>query len=180
MKRFLIFAGLLFVSTAPLVVFAKGELVRVEVTGPALSAPLVVEDSKVLREFLIWSGPNSGPIGDPQSDDSHSFIDWHEGIAEHVPKGMTIYEVSFFHVFNRQPPDARLTYVVKYAYDAVSKRGYIYLPGPKEENYRLNVTTIIHDVEGHWFLASSSWESLVAPLIQQRTVRSASDVAARR
>ena len=24
-----------------------------------------------------------------------------------------------------------------------------------------------YEVEGHWFLASSSWESLVAPLIQR-------------
>jgi hypothetical protein len=182
MKRFLTVAGLLIASTAPLVALAKGDLVRIEVTGPQLSEPLVVADSKVLREFFIWSGPNSGPrhsIGSPQSADSPSFIAWQEGIKEQVPKGMTVYDVSFFHVFRNQPRDGRLTYAVKYAYDAVTKRGYIYLPGPGEENYRLNVSTIFHDVEGHGFLASSRWESLIAPLIQERAVRSANDKAAR-
>ena len=94
---------------------------------------------------------------------------------EHVPKGMTLYDVSFFHVFNKQPPEGRLTYAVKYAYDPVAQRGYIYLPGPTEENYRVNTSTIIHGVEGHWFMASSRWESLVAPLIRQRTVRSTNE-----
>jgi hypothetical protein len=179
MRRFLTIAGLLIASTAPL--FAKGELVRIEVTGPTLSVPLVVGDSKILRRFFIWSGPNSGvPIGSPQSVDSRSFIDWHEGIVKHVPKEMTLYDVSFFHVFRNQPSEGRLTYAVKYAYDPVTKRGYIYLPGPDEESYRLNVSTIFHDVEGHWFLASSRWESLVAPLIQRSAVRSTNDVAARR
>jgi len=176
MKRFLTIAGLLIASTASLSAFAKGELVRIEVTGPTLSAPVVIADSKVLREFFVWSGPNSGvPIGSPQSADSRSFIDWHEGIMEHVPKGMTLYDVSFFHVFNKQPPEGRLTYAVKYAYDPVAQRGYIYLPGPTEENYRVNTSTIIHGVEGHWFMASSRWESLVAPLIRQRTVRSTNE-----
>jgi hypothetical protein len=178
MKRFLTVAGLLITSTAPLVTYAKGELVRIEVTGPTLSAPLVIADSKVLRQLFIWSGPGAGhPIGSPQSVDSGSFIDWHEGIAIHVPEGMTSYDVSFFCVFDKQHPDGRLTYAVTYAYDAATQRGYIYLPGPREKNYGVNVSAVIHDVEGHWFNASSRWEALVAPLIRGRAVRSANDVA---
>jgi hypothetical protein len=180
MKRFFTFVGLLIASVAPLVAFAKGELVRIEVTGPALSAPLVVADTKVLRQLFIWSGPGAGqPIGSPQSVDSGSFIDWHEGIAKNVPEGTALYDVSFYCVFDKQQPGGRLTYAVKYAYDATTQRGYIYLPGPGEENYGLNVSAVIHDVEGHWFRASSRWESLVAPLIQERAVSSADDVAAR-
>ena len=182
MKRFLTVAGLLIASTAPLGAFAKGELVRIEVTGPTLSAPLVVADAKVLREFFIWYGPNSGPrypIGSPQNADSPSFIDWQEGIKEQVPKGMTVYDVSFFHVFNRQPPEVRL-----------NVRGEVRLRCCEQARLHLSSWSErrelptqrehqIHDVEGHWFMASSRWESLVAPLIRERAVRSANDIAAR-
>jgi hypothetical protein len=167
MKRFLTVVGLLIASAVPLVSFAKGDLVRIEVSGATLSSPLVVADSNILRQFFIWSGPRSGQTtGSPQNVDSRSFIDWHEGIAEHVPKGMASYDVAFFCVFDKREPDGRLTYAVKYAYDAATQRGYIYLPGPGDENYETNVRTIVHDVEGHWFKASRRWETLVVPLIR--------------
>jgi hypothetical protein len=41
----------------------------------------------------------------------------------------------------------------------------MYLPGRGEEHYALNVSSIIHDVEGHWFYASDAWQRLVMPLV---------------
>jgi hypothetical protein len=180
MKRFFAVVALLTMSAMPLTGFAKGNLARIEVAGTSLAEPLTVTDGDVLKQFSIWSGPNSGhPIGSPQSADSRSFVDWHKGIVDDVPDGMDSYEVSFFCVFARQSPDARQVYWVRYAFDPATKRGYVYLPGPGERNYRLNVSTIIHGVEGHWFNASTRWESLVAPLIREHGVRRAGEVAAR-
>jgi len=179
MKRIFAVMALLTTSAFPLVGFAKGDLVRIEVVGANFGAPLVVSDADILKQLFIWSGPGAGqPIGSPQSADSGSFIDWHKGIANDVPKGMDAYDVSFFCVFDTQKPNGRLTYSVKYAFDPSTNRGYIYLPGPREKNYVINVSTVVHDVEGHWFNASNRWESLVAPLIREHAARRVVEVAA--
>ena len=46
-------------------------------------------------------------------------------------------------------------------YDAQSRRGYIYLPGPADEGYQLNVRHIFRAVEGHWFCATPQWDALM-------------------
>jgi hypothetical protein len=149
MKRIFAVMALLATFAISIPGFAKGELVRIEVVGAHFAAPLVVSDPAALKQFFIWSGPGAGqPMGSPQSADAHSFIDWHKGIADDVPDGMDAYDVSFFCVFHRQTT-GRLAYSVKYAFDPSTNRGYIYLPGPRESNYRTNVSTVIHGVEGH-------------------------------
>ena len=170
MERFFVVVfALLTMATLPDVARAKGELVRIEVNGETLTAPLAIADPEVVRKFFIWYGPGAGqPIGSQASLQPGSFIDWHEGIVREPPEGMTSYEISFYCVFNRSTePGDRLTYVVRYEYDASAQRGYIYLPGPSEKYYGLNVSAVIHDVEGNWFHSSSSWESLVRPLIAE-------------
>lgn len=166
-RIFAVVLTLLTVGSLPDIACAKGELVRIEVKGETLAAPLAIADSGIVRKFFIWYGPGAGqPIGSEASLQPGSFIDWHEGIVVERPKGMKAYEVSFYCVFNRwSEPGDRLTYVVTYEYDASTQRGYIYLPGPSEKHYGLNVSAVIHDVEGNWFYSSSSWENLVRPLI---------------
>jgi hypothetical protein len=179
MKRIFAVMALLTTCALPLLGLAKGDLIRIEVVGANLGAPLVVSDADTLKNLFIWSGPGAGqPIGSPQSADSGSFIDWYKGIVDDVPDGMNAYEVSFFCVFDKQSPDARLTYSVKYAFDPSTNRGYIYLPGPSEKNYATNVSTVVHDVEGHWFNASNRWESLIAPLIREQAARRVAEVTA--
>lgn len=164
----LVFASLTL-SALPIVACAKGDLVRIEVKGEKLTVPLVITDSEILREFTIWYGPGAGqPIASEASLQSGSFIDWHEGIVAERPKGMRSYEVSFYYRFNQRiEPGVQLTYVVRYAYDSATHRGYMYLPGPTDKYYGLNVRAVIHDVEGHWFYSSGSWEELVRPLIAE-------------
>ncbi len=49
-------------------------------------------------------------------------------------------------------------------------RGYVYLPGRKDEWYRLNVGTIFHGVEGKWFRAWSVWNNVARPLLAHAKV----------
>jgi hypothetical protein len=59
-------------------------------------------------------------------------------------------------------------YAVSYAFDAVTGEGYVYLPGENDENYELNVHTIIRRVEGKWFHSWGRWDSIAQQLIQSR------------
>jgi len=168
---------LLMVGGLPDVACAKGELVRIEVKGETLAASLAITDFEIVRKFFIWYGPGAGQaIGSEASLQPGSFLDWHEGIVVERPKGMKSYEVSFYCVFNRwREPGDRLTYVVRYEYDPSTQRGYIYLPGPNDKYYGLNVSAVVHGVEGHWFYSSSDWESLVGPLIHRGKQASGDD-----
>ena len=62
-------------------------------------------------------------------------------------------------------PDEQLIYGVFYEYDPTTRHGYVYLPGKSEKWYGLNVSTILHGVEGKWFPAWSAWEGVARPLI---------------
>jgi hypothetical protein len=60
----------------------------------------------------------------------------------------------------------RLAYVVTYGYDAATRGGYMYLPGPADPGYRVNVQSIHHGVEGNWFRSADDWEFHVRALIE--------------
>jgi len=81
-------------------------------------------------------------------------------IADHT-SGLPRYEVSFY----AKMPDERLIYVVFYECDPATGHGYVYFPGRTEKWYRLNVSTILHGVEGEWFRAWSVWDDVARPLI---------------
>ena len=83
-----------------------------------------------------------------------------QGIVE-PPKGVPVYEVSF--MTNRGNPS---TYVVRYAIDLSTKRGYVYLPGKTDAGYRDNVFLIYRGVEGNWFHAWSDREYARAPFLR--------------
>ncbi len=91
MKRiFAVVLASLTVNGLPDVASAKGDLVRIEVKGETLAAPLAITDSAVVRKFFIWFGPGAGqPIGSDASLQPGSFIDWHEGIVADLPKAMS-------------------------------------------------------------------------------------------
>jgi hypothetical protein len=179
MKRIFSAVLSLMVISIPVVASAKGDLVRIEVAGTTLSSTRVIADAEILRKIHIWSGPGTGqPPGSSLGTDS-GFIDWQAGIVERVPANMISFDVSFFCVLKRAEPAGRLTYAVKYAYDPTARRGYFYLPGPREKHYSLNVSTIVHDVEGRWFKASPHWESHVAPRFREEAAPGSRAAAAK-
>jgi hypothetical protein len=143
--------------------FAKGETVKITITGFDLRAPIEIADPQVLRRFNVWAGPGTGSTEPGFNPNVPSFVvDWSYGSVSNVPDRLTSYEVSFY----AKLPSERLVYVVYYMYDPSARRGYVYLPGKDDEFYRLNISTIYHGVEGHWFRAWSAWDDVAAPLIK--------------
>jgi len=133
-------------------------LAKITIKGADLKTPLEITDPKTLANFNVWTGPGTSWSGtSPRNWVDTFIIDWSQG-GRQRPKGLQRYEVAFY----AKLPNERLIYVVFYEYDPATQHGYVYLPGRTDEWYRLNVSTIIHGVEGRWFRASSDWDS-VAP-----------------
>lgn len=153
--------------------WGKGDMVLIEVKGGALRAPVRITDHRI-SDFNVWAGPG---VNDATLENATGFIiDWHAGTVSPPPPGPERYEVSFYAGCNSIPDDPKclaekphLVYVVSYVYDPSSKRGYVYLPGPGEPWSDLNPGTIYRGprIEGHWFLATRSWEGFVGPFIAE-------------
>src|ERR1700741_4183589 len=142
MKRIFMLVAMLAMIAVSFDADAKGNLVRIEISGAGLATPLVITDPEVVGKFFMWSGPFAGatPGAPPRNAYVGAFIDWQSGSSS-APEGLVSYDVAFFCEFPREA-GARLVYVVKYADDPARRRGYIYLPGPDEPHYRLNVKTV--------------------------------------
>jgi hypothetical protein len=159
-----IFAALSVITAAlitPVQLSAKGDTVRIKITGGDLAVPVEITDPAVASYFRVWAGPGTS------SNEAQSLnVDWSRGVVE-PPTGLQIYEVSF--VTTRRDPG---TYVVRYAMDPSTNKGYVYLPGKADCGYGNNVWLIYHGIEGRWFHVWSEWEKLVHPLIAKgRTTR---------
>jgi hypothetical protein len=163
MKRIAVFSLVFLLLTAPASLFARGETVGIEIEGPDLAAPIQISDRKVLADFKVRSGigtSSNEPGFDPTAP---SFIvDWSEGPTSEPPKSLPRYQVLFY----ANLPTERLAYAVVYAFDPVTGEGYVYLPGKGDENYRLNVHTIVRKVEGKWFHSWDKWDSIAQQLIE--------------
>jgi len=150
---------------------AKADIVKIEINGATLESPLEITDPAIVREFSIWIGPgvriNDQPAHLDQNNTRGMFIDWPKGIAARHPKALQRYNVKFHLQYRLASNEIRQkTYAVKYEFDPETEGGYIYLPGPTEEAFGMNVSSIIHDVEGNWFYSTPSWEKLVRPLVE--------------
>src|SRR5207248_1368466 len=89
---------------APVQLSAKGDSVRITITGGDLATPIEITDPAVAGRFQVWSGP-----GTSSNETQGLNVDWSRGVVE-PPRGLPIYEVSF--VTTRRNPG---TYVVRYA-----------------------------------------------------------------
>jgi len=181
MKHTLILIILLSLAvSAPL--WAKGEMVLIEVKGATLPAPIQITDPKI-EEFTPWSGPGVNGARVPNADGF--IIDWHAGVlsqqaTQHVEQqapGLQHYEISFYEGCRTKndwctEKEPRLVYVVFYDYDPSSARGFVYLPGKGDPSYQLNMGTIWRHVEGNWFLATHSWEEFIRPVIEKAITQS--------
>lgn len=163
----------LFLFVVSTTCWSKGQTIRIEIDGDGLTAPIVITDPDILRQFSIWNGPGvgtRGPDGVPNppayldpNKPAGRFIDWPRDRASNKPSGLQRLEVNFFIGIPTQPNGAR-PHVVAYEPDPSESRGFIYLP-------RWRNNHISHGVEGNWFHASDRWNKLIAPIIAQQTDR---------
>lgn len=152
MKQTLII-GMGLLLAIPVILLGKGSTSKVIIEGNGLRAPVTITDAKVLSSFRVWSGPGTS------GNETESFVvDWSQGPIPISKKDAQRYTVSFY--VQLEPKREQLVYVVFYVYDPLKDQGCLYLPGKGEDWYRLNVSTIVRGVEGHWFRASKSWDNV--------------------
>src|SRR5262249_42549303 len=118
---------LLTVFCLPLFLIAKGPTLKITIEGDDIAIPVEITEPNVLGQFQVWAGAGTWINRVPQ--DAGFIIDWRKGKVD-VPNGLHRYEVSF-HVMHQRPS----VYVVFYACDPATGRGYVYLPGKGEAHY---------------------------------------------
>ncbi len=149
-------------------------MVSIELRGKTLSAPVQITDPDLLRELTIFDG--SGNNGTTLANAGRgAVIDWQAGIMTPPLANAEKYEVSFFMGpvnckarYDCGTEKPRIVYVVTYAYDLSSRRGFIYLPSKGEPGFDLDSSSIWRGpgVAGHWFRATELWNSVITPLIR--------------
>jgi hypothetical protein len=142
----------------PLLLLAKGPTLKITIEGADLSSPVEINDELVLKKFQVWAG--AGTI--PQTEGF--IVNWGKGpVGEQMMLALPQYKVSF-HVIHQDRPSS---YVVSYAFDPATGKGYVYLPGKGERYYASNAHLIGRGVEGKWLNASGAWTDLAKPLIER-------------
>ena len=162
------FFCLALVFSATILVLAKGTTSKITIAGAGLQSPVEINDRKVVETFNVWSGPGTRSNG---VEGTEGFIvDWASGVVTERPKALPEFEVSFYVRYaNRRFGDQtdQLAYVVRYAIDAATGQGYVYLPGRSDAHYVLNTRAIFRGREGNWFRASAAWQSVVKNVLRE-------------
>ena len=175
MKLFASILSVLFFTTAPTVLLAKGDTVKITIEGTALPSPIEITDPAV-RQFNLWSGP--GTFMNGVEGRQGFIIDWTNRLDE-APVGLHHYRVSFYEGCVESSAchsaEPSLAYVVFYDYDPSMQEGFVYLPGGHDEFARLNMWHIYRGkaYEGHWFRATKAWDDFVKPMISRATEHTA-------
>ena len=172
-------AALMLLLALPASAFlsAKGTTVRIALNGGRLLTPIEISRPEVVQQFNVWAGPGTRMgLRDPSTgqwrtiEGTKGFIvDWPAGEIADVPDQLERYEASFFVRYPNSSAE-QLAYVVLYANDPTRNEGYVFLPGPGDERYRLNTRAIQRGGEGKWYRASTEWQAVVVPLITAHPV----------
>ena len=170
-KPFFVAVSVLIATWLPARLDAKAPTVKVIINGHNEFAPIEITDPAI-RNFHVWAGVGARRNGVEEA--SGFIIDWAWGPVVEVPQGLPQFQVSFY--TGPEQPDAdfsataepKLSYVVVYAYDAGAGQGYVYIPGHREPWYEVNTRSILRNVEGKWFRASSEWQRFVTPVLSRR------------
>jgi hypothetical protein len=125
---------------------AKGSTVKLTVAGPGLAHPIDITSSDALVN--VW---DDDLIRTP---------------AAAPDKALPRYLISFYVEPLRST--VRMMYVVHYVRNYKTGEGFIYLPAPGEEWYRLNISTIMREAhDGRWHHAPKAWSNAIAAALKR-------------
>ena len=147
-----------------MLVLAKGPTLKITIKGANLASPIEITDNRTLERFAVWAGAGVRINNVPQTEGF--IVDWEKGQVAAPPATLQRYEISF-HVMHQRPSD----YVVSYAYDPDTGKGYVYLPGKGEPFYDSNTFLIFRSIEGNWLSASETWTDIARTLIERAKAR---------
>ena len=150
-SRSLVVLLLALIATSP--IQAKGKTVRLSVAGDGLAAPVEITESAALAN--VWGatgGGCSGPsafFGQPVAAPSDS---------------LARYRVTFHVKTDRsESVSVEPMYVVGYAFDPATSKGFVYFPAKSEDGYALNSGSIVRDAHaGNWYEASPAWSAAIS------------------
>jgi len=137
------------ISASP--AFAKGPVDKISIAGPGLATPIEITNPELLRGLDPWAA---------------MFVDWGRGPKAEPPSAGKHYEVFFY--LKEKNADFSLIYALYYSPAPSGKQEYIYLPGPGEKWYRLNIGTIIRDgQDGKWHYATPAWDATMQRVLEE-------------
>ncbi len=156
---------LLLAIAVPAPLLAKGQIVKIAITGADLTVPIEITDFRNLKDVdvNVWAGPGVKINGKEQTEGF--IIDWPRGAVVDHPSGLQHYEVEFYAKLD----EVRLVYVVFYDFNPSWAK--LHLPARKA---RLCVAVCTHATcDVHACRPSSAefrvafGESLVQPAFRQ-------------
>jgi len=139
------------------------------VSGNELAAPVEIPDAAALESFNPWN---------------RGFIAWERGLAADPPPVARTYTVAFYlDSASAGGSGGTPIFVVHYAPDPAGGPGFIYIPGPADEWYRLNIRTIITggsdrwNPNGRWQYATAEWDAVMRGALGGRVSSAAQSAA---
>ena len=115
------------------------ETVRLTITGPTLTAPLLISDAPVLKLSNVFAGTFIGGGASAPLDDT-------------AKRFQIVFDIQ---TATGIKPDA---YTVTFVTSRWTDETLIYLPGRGDTAYRRNISTILREgQDGHWHHANQAW-----------------------
>lgn len=159
-------AVLVMCVTLVVSIASKSATTRITIIDTDSGKSVDIADEAILRQFNVWTGP--GTFANGKEGTEGFIIEWATGTMPR-PHGSKRYEVRFY-VHGHRTLESQPSYVVFYDRDARWQRGFVYLPGSLDEQYRQNTSAIVrgHNLEGHWFRATPLWEKIIQSVIPEQ------------
>lgn len=131
---------------SPLAVGIK-DTARLTVFGSGLQRPIEITDPPLLTLSNVFRGTF---IGGPTTEPDAAWVRYRVAFDVQTLDGVKA-----------------AAYVIYYCANSRTGEGFVYLPGPGDESYRRNISTILRDgQDGRWHQASEAWSAALNARLQ--------------